>query len=99
MDHWFGVLIPALNKAGNMIAQFDQKDMFPLNLSENQSWTETIYLSSNTKQRINWEKLGLRLLVRTENQNHHLYRILAPKTDKLDWWTTRLLLPLNKQCL
>lgn len=94
------VEITCIGKNANMLEQYEHKDMFPLTLKSGQSWTETIYMPSSTSQRAKWEKLGLRLSIHVANAKHlHQYRILAPTGGKIDWWTTRLTIPFNKQAL
>ncbi len=87
--------------------QFDQKDMYPLTLKKGQLWTQTIYMPSSSEQRASWNKLGLRLSIHVKDPKHlHQYRILAPATDSIsnnpgsiDWWSTRLTIPLTAKVL
>ena len=99
------IQINGVGKTGNMLEQYEQTDMFPLRLKSGQVWSETIYMHSSASQRAKWEKLGLRLSIQVQDsKHHHGYQFLTPTVgdgslDTLDWWNTRLLIPLSKQVL
>ncbi len=92
--------ISCIGKTGNMLEQYEKKDMFPLKLKSGESWSQTIYMPASANQRNKWDKLGLRLSMQVDDsKHHHQYRILSPHGGNTDWWATRLTIPLDKQVL
>jgi peptidoglycan/LPS O-acetylase OafA/YrhL len=92
--------ISCIDKDGKMLRQYDKKDMCPLKLKANEILDQTIYLPSDPEHRLNWSKLGLRLSIDANDENHrHQFRILAPQGGSVDWWATRVSLPLKPELL
>ncbi len=95
--------VNCVGKSGNMLEQYEQKDMYPLSLNRGQIFSQTIYMPSSANQRAKWDRLGLRISILVKDPKHlHQYRILAPTSNSpnsIDWWATRLTIPLTKQVL